>query len=698
LIRTPSIVAAEPPPSSGGNDGPSTARRADIQGLRAIAVLLVVAFHAGLPLPGGFVGVDIFFVISGFVIAGMLLRELQRTGRLRFASFYTRRVRRLLPALALLIVFVAATSTLLLSPFGPQQATAKTSLSAALFSANLQLEWVGGGGYFDLASETNALLHTWSLSVEEQFYLAFPALLAVAWHLGSRRIAWRSPRRAAAAFVLVATAASFALSWHASYGSIRAARFAFYSPVTRGWEFGVGVLLALVAPAVIRLSQRLAGVLAVAGVVLLGAAAVTITSSTPFPGVASLLPIFGTALILVAGTATNRGVISVLGMRPAVWVGDVSYGLYLWHWPLIVFAAALWPRNRWVLVVAAVGSLAPTWLSYRFMENRIRFNDRLTGRRMFPLIAVCMAAPIAACLGLRFAYHLESRTRSVQNFSAAMRAHGEGLSPCSESMSLGEGATTVCTGSVSRPLGTIVLVGDSNADQFTEPVAEAATQLGYGLKIATLGGCPFVDLVRESAPPGGFDGNRCYRFVTESVAALRKSPPALVIMAMASPQLVSARDPASLTDPGSGEVATTPRAKARLLERGLASVLRQLAEVGIPTLVIHPIPHLGDVAQDWQALACPAVRIYTHSCGASVDRSEVERRQQLAREAEHRAVASVPGAASADFTEDLCSADSCAANRNGLWMYRDATHLSVGGALTLTGRFRQLLVDHAAQP
>jgi peptidoglycan/LPS O-acetylase OafA/YrhL len=698
-MRTPATGAAAPPPSSGGNDRPAPQRRADIQGLRAIAVLLVVAFHAGLPLPGGFVGVDIFFVISGFVIAAMLLRELQRTGRLQFASFYTRRMRRLLPALALLIVCVAAASALLLSPFGPQQATAKTSLSAALFSANLQLEWVGGGGgYFDLASETNALLHTWSLSVEEQFYVAFPALLAVAWRLGAWLIPLRSPRRAAAAFVLVASAASFALSCHASYGSIAAARFAFYSPVTRGWEFGVGVLLALAAPALCRPSQRLAAALGVAGVVLLGAAAVTISGSTPFPGVASLLPVFGTALILVAGMATNRGVTSVLGMRPAVWVGDVSYGLYLWHWPIIVFAAALWPRHRWVLVAAAVGSLAPTWLSYRFMENRIRFNDRLTGRRMIPLAAVCMAAPVAACLGLRSAYHRESHTRTVESFSAAMRAHGEGLSPCSRSMALGEGATTVCTGSVNPPLGTIVLVGDSNADQFTEPVAQAATELGYDLKVATFPGCPFVDLVRLSAPVGGFDGYGCHRFVTESVAALRKSPPALVIVAMSSSQLVSARDPSSLTDPGSGEIATAPAAKARLLERGLASVLRQLAEARISTLVIHPIPHLGDLAQDWQALACPAVRIYAHSCGVSVDRAQVERGQRMARDAEHRAVASVRGAASADFTEDLCPADWCASNRNGLWVYRDANHLTVDGALTLTGRFRQLLVDHAAQP
>ena len=141
-----------------------------------------------------------------------------------------------------------------------------------------------------------------------------------------------------------------------------------------------------------------------------------------------------------------------------------------------------------------------------------------------------------------------------------------------------------------------------------------------------------------------------------------------------------------------------PAAKAKLMERGLASVLRQLAEVRIRTLVIHPIPHFGDVGQDWQAATCPAIRIYAHTCGATVERALVERQQQLARDAERRAVASVPGAASADLTEDLCSADTCATNRNGLWVYRDATHLSVGGALTLTGRFRQLLVDHAAQP
>src|SRR5262249_51979428 len=150
-------------------------RRPDIQGLRALAVVLVVAFHAGLPVSGGFIGVDMFFVISGFVITAMLLRHLGRDGKLGFGTFYTRRIRRLLPALALLLVFVALASTLLLSPYGTQQSAAKTSLAASLIGANAYL-WRVPGGYFDLSSNTNPLLHTWSLSAEEQFYLVFPAL------------------------------------------------------------------------------------------------------------------------------------------------------------------------------------------------------------------------------------------------------------------------------------------------------------------------------------------------------------------------------------------------------------------------------------------------------------------------------------------------------------------------------------------
>jgi len=656
---------------------------------------MVVAFHAGLPLPGGFIGVDMFFVISGFVIMTMLQRQRERTGTISLVTFYTRRMRRLLPALAVLLVFVAVASTLLLSPFGPQQVTGKTGVAASLFSANFQLARAPGGGYFGLAAENNALLHTWSLSVEEQFYFVFPAFLIAAWWLGARFSARWSPQRTLTSAVLAVTTVSFGASCYFSFSSVASLgkAFAFYSPVTRAWEFGVGVLLALGAQALWRVTQRSATALGVAGALLICVGAFAISGTTAFPGIAALLPVIGTALVLVAGFSPNRGVTRALSMGPAVWVGDVSYGWYLWHWPLIVFAAAMWPRNSWILVVVAAGSLAPTWLSFRLIENPIRFNDRLTGRRIIPLVASCIALPIMAFLGLWLVNRIELTSGAVKTFSAATHLHSYGPSGCDSGTLNPESA---CTWPVDQPHGTIFLLGDSNAGQFAEPAAEAANKMGYNLTVGIRTRCPFVDVIRESNLEVGLDGPACHTFVTDSVTALRESPPALVVIAMASSQVVTVHDELYLKDPRSGTVATTPEAKAKLWEDGLVSVLAQLADAGIPTLVIHTVPHLGNVAQDWQAETCPAFKIYTDSCGASIDRANVEQQQQLAREAENRAIARVPGAASADFTNDLCSAESCAAERNGLWLYRDATHLSIDGALTLTDRFKLLIADHAA--
>lgn len=164
----------------------SSSRRLDVQGLRAIAVLMVIAFHAKLPLPGGFVGVDVFFVISGFVITSMLLREHARSGRIDLKRFYIRRFKRLTPALAVMVVITLVASTLLSSPLGPQQNTALTGLGAIALIANLVIAQTSGG-YFDAPAATNALLHTWSLSVEEQFYLVFPVLLIVSLRFARRR-------------------------------------------------------------------------------------------------------------------------------------------------------------------------------------------------------------------------------------------------------------------------------------------------------------------------------------------------------------------------------------------------------------------------------------------------------------------------------------------------------------------------------
>jgi peptidoglycan/LPS O-acetylase OafA/YrhL len=301
--------------------GATRTRRLDIQGLRAVAVLMVVAFHSGLPVPGGFVGVDVFFVISGFVITSMLMREWATTGRIRFGRFYVRRFKRLTPALALMVSVTVAISVLVLSPFGTQQTTAKTGLGAALLSANIVIARTTGG-YFDAAAGTNPLLHAWSLSVEEQFYLAFPLALVIGWVLTRR---FRLLKAAPLLIVACIGTASFAIAVVTSLGyavpSVLRLLTGFYGPVTRAWEFAVGALLALAASRIPVLSKRTGLALALLGAGLLAASLWLITGDTPFPGIATLLPITGTLLLIQVGAASDNLVSRALTTRHMVTPG-----------------------------------------------------------------------------------------------------------------------------------------------------------------------------------------------------------------------------------------------------------------------------------------------------------------------------------------------------------------------------------------
>lgn len=339
--------------------GETGSRRLDIQGLRAVAVLMVVAYHAGLPLPGGFVGVDVFFVISGFVITAMLQREWEAHGRIRFGTFYLRRVKRLTPALALMVSVTVLLSTLFLSPLGAQQATAQTAVGAMLIVANAVIARTTGD-YFDAPAETNALLHTWSLSVEEQFYLVFPVLLAVSWLFARRlRVRWVPVAVSAgvAAFSL-AVAVMVSRGLEVEKGEMLVG---FYGPLTRVWEFAAGALLAL-APAVLAARSRCLGLAqGVAGAILLVASLALISGDTPFPGLWTLLPVVGTALLIRSGGRGDHVIARGLRSAPMVRVGDLSYSIYLWHWPFIVFAAALWPRSALAPVMAALLPSPPQW-------------------------------------------------------------------------------------------------------------------------------------------------------------------------------------------------------------------------------------------------------------------------------------------------------------------------------------------------
>lgn len=470
------------PPTSGAPN-----RRLDIQGLRAISVLVVIAFHAGLSVPGGFIGVDTFFVISGFVITGMLQREWLKQGRIRFARFYIRRFKRLVPALAVLVAATMVLASLVLSPLGSQQVASKTAAGAMLFSANWAIA-KSTGDYFDAPAESNPLLNTWSLSVEEQFYFVFPAILALGWLL------LRSARFRFAPVVLVGmvTAGSFlAASLHAA-GLLGNGRgefwFGFYGPVNRAWEFGVGALLALAPLAVKGGSRRLASLLGVAGLALLALSLFVITSTTTFPGPWALLPVAATGLLLVAGGIPGSVTNPLLASRPMVKIGDWSYSLYLWHWPPIVFAKVLWPQYEWAPLVAALLSVLPALASYRWVEDPLRRLE-VSSRARGVAVAVGVVAPsllVASSIGWAATHYWTPRYESGQipiahqgdighvEFHSYVRDHNFTCTPREiRDQSLNWEGILRCQQSKPDPNIDLVLIGDSHAEHLFLGLADS---------------------------------------------------------------------------------------------------------------------------------------------------------------------------------------------------------------------------------
>lgn len=574
-------------------------RRADIQGLRALAVILVVAFHAGLPLSGGYVGVDVFFVISGFVITGMLSAERDQAGTISLRTFYSRRIRRILPALAVTVTVVAVLAVFLLSPMGPQQQTANTGAAASVFVANFQL-YANPAGYFDSIEVRNALLHTWSLSVEEQFYLVFPALLSGAWLTATRFRSRRQARGIVSAVLCAAGLLSLFLSLKMSgsqvaAGSTSAARFAFYSSPTRAWEFLAGALVALAVPALERISRPTAMAASTLGLVAIILSAVRFDAATPFPGTAALLPVLGTCLVIVGGTASTRGVTALLGVGPAVRIGDLSYSWYLWHWPFIVFAAAVWPLSGTPVAVIAVGlSLVPATLSYAFVERRFRFRVDLTGRRVVPLAALCVGVPLVLCLALVPASRLV-QSDDTRALVASHEPHADVRRGC-DSLDPVSTRQGTCTWPVADPLGTVYLVGDSNAGQFTEPAAAAANGLGYDFVAAASSGCGFVDLLTIDA---GVESEACRDHVVGTRTWLASAHPSAVIIADSTPGVIGT-DARTFKNPYTGEIAETREQKLAMYQRALTSELQQLEEAGIQAILVHTIPQFPR----WNPVVC----------------------------------------------------------------------------------------------
>jgi len=513
--------------------------RPDIEGLRGIAILLVLLFHAGLPwTPGGFVGVDVFFVISGFLITGKLWRESQQPGGLNITRFYAWRIRRLLPAALVAVALISLVGLLLAAPLDRSELAADGAASA-LSIANMR--FIGSVDYFAATTSPSPFLHFWSLSVEEQFYLVWPALIVL--------LTWRggSSRRLIVA-LLIGVVASFALSiWLTDTSPARA----FYLLPTRVWQLGVGGLLALVG---VMGTSRGAGALAWAGLAAVAVAGVVLTAEIPYPGLAALLPTAGAVALLYGGAAPS-GPVRLLAAAPLRFLGKISYSLYLWHWPLLVLPLMFLERAlTGVEVVASVAvAIGVSWLSWRFVEQPFRYGDRSRRATSWSAIRVGVAGILSVALFTQgLAAALPSSAVAVQptpSPSGSPVASDRPITlPADLTPSLasarddeerlrGDGCLAFervttppnCVYGVKGSAITIALVGDSHASHWFPAIEAIALERGWRLVSFVKVSCSFTTLVQRNLALKR-EYRECTAFNEATVARLNQIKPALTII------------------------------------------------------------------------------------------------------------------------------------------------------------------------
>lgn len=568
--------------------------RNDVEGLRAIAVLLVLLHHAGLGwVPGGFVGVDIFFVVSGFVITGQLLREVESTGTINLPRFYGRRAKRLLPAASLVLVFTAVAAWLL----APR--TQWSTISTDLVGASLYVvNWVFVDRSVDYLAEDvepSPVLHFWSLAIEEQFYFIWPLLILVVIWFATRQPTNRGPntrglgtrgqvvnrRQLAAGLGILVVIPSLAWS---TYSTATAPEQAFFTTTSRLWELGLGALVAVGAGVWAAWPRRLALAVAWLGLAAVIYSTVGFSTASAWPGSAALVPTLGAAAIIAGGYAAGRdGPQIVLGARNAVWIGGLSYSLYLWHWPLLRIAEWQWGElstSTGLLIVTA--SVLPAWLSARFVERPIRFAPVFNGKARVPLLlglVLTVTSLVAALLLGQAASRAvvasdpessrsspevtaarppsdaaaREATPSVDETGPAQTIEVEPPSPPDAEplfdsitpdplvapqdlpdfyatgcqVGATEGTVTPCVSGDSKSDVVVYVVGDSKIGQWLPAIDEAAEANGWKIILHTKDSCAFTDVtvVLDDQPY-----TQCREWGTSVMDELREDKPAAVIV------------------------------------------------------------------------------------------------------------------------------------------------------------------------
>lgn len=663
---------------------PASTFRRDIQGLRAVAVLAVVADHLFKWPSGGFVGVDVFFVISGFLITGLILKEHDRTGTISFVGFYKRRARRILPASLVALVGTVGAAYLLFGATRFQQVLAD-GIWAALFSGNWRFA-IAGTDYFQAGGPVSPLQHFWSLAVEEQFYFVWPWLMLLVFALIGKES--RSDRQVARLGLGVSMAAIIVASYlWASYETINSPTVAYFSTFSRAWELGIGALLAVGAGALAKMPRLLRPVLAIVGMAGIACSFIVINTASSFPAPWAALPVLSTALVIAAGTGTDRKSFLTwpLTNRASVYIGAISYSLYLWHFPAIILLGTLIPAGPIADALILLAALALAAASYHWVETPIRNSSRAAAgldapertfrsRSVLPYIglgALSLVTAVVVVMALMKSMPVnESIPRAKPTVAAkSTDAPADPAARQSEKIAASLSATAwpvltpaidnaesakaqqmdvatycmhpqdfrsveTCTYGPKDAAKTAVVVGDSVAVSWMPAVVAALANDGYKVRGIGFGACPFVlaDVTLENLPA---ETAKCNESHVGVIDLVRKINPALVVMSNHEGGL------AALSSGAKGAAGGAEWIKAR------SAAVRALAAPDRKIVVLTPPPAGKNPAECYTKLSSPS------NCVSGIDDA------WKAMAAADEGAAKASGAAFVDSSSWFCQFGRC---------------------------------------
>ena len=679
------------PPAGASPKPPKEGFRPDIEGLRAVAVGVVLLYHAGVPFaPGGYVGVDVFFVISGFLITGLLVRELEKTDGISLSRFYSRRAKRLLPLTVVVLAFVVLVA-LALPLYDPVR---MDELSLGIIAcASYVMNWLLAAratDYFAAGLEASPVQHFWTLAVEEQFYLIWPALvLAAAWL--SRR-AGRSLRPVLAAAFAAVIVASLAYSLYSTQAQAGAA---YFSTLTRGWELALGGMLALVPASRLGVRSRwVASALTLGGLGAIAFATFRFDDDTLFPGYAALVPTLGTAAIIAAGFATvsattPAGASRVLTLEPVRHVGRISYSWYLWHWPPLVFAAAIWgPLTPLEGVGVLAASYVPALITNRLIEKPFLYSETLSRfpRKALALGGACTATSVALGLGLFALTPTIPEAPESEVAGAAALRHDDSLQKSAKAiqpspreaetkenrprmyadgchLTFPETETPGCVYGNPSSKTTVVLFGDSHAMQWFPALNEMAKERDWRLVGLTKAACPPAEVHIYNATL-----RRAYRECDEwrertLERIVQKENPSLVVTS----SLPSYR-------PREGGKRLPKEAGREALAEGYISTLKKLRSTGAPVALIEDVPHPDKNVPQCVSRSLERLRECATPRSKALGYPKVNA----------RAAEEVEGVRLIDPTSEVCLKKTCPAVIGDALVYRNGAHLTATYVRTLT--------------